>query len=402
MSPDFDPATFIHALGLPAAWVDASGFIGCSNEAFTAWAPDCADGRLDTTADGAWLLAAGRTPLRVRAEGLGSGFLLLPPSEGGHPARDAMVTHIARRLERVATSLEASLSAVLRGHPSASLAASIREALPGVEGLHRVRLEVLALSSATAGPESMAVNLGTLVEDALGSMGRPLPVELGVIATDCVVRAIPEKCFWAVTTVAATLARSVGRTQRIVVHLASREGFGILQFESPSPTPTAGPDIESARAAVSAAGGRLLIVAEGGVVMQFHLYAPPDAACSVPHLGTVLVVEDEPAVLAMMAAVLKREGYTVLAATNGVSATALLRTRGSDLAALITDAMLPGLSGVDLVAEARRSFPDLPMLLVTGHDEHVVSSKHTPILRKPFGARDFADRVRALLSENPA
>ena len=68
MSPD--PAAFIHALGLPAAWVDASGCIACSNEAFTAWAPDCADARLDTRADGAWLLSAGRTPLRVRAERL--------------------------------------------------------------------------------------------------------------------------------------------------------------------------------------------------------------------------------------------------------------------------------------------------------------------------------------------
>ena len=400
MSPD--PAAFIHALGLPAAWVDASGCIACSNEAFTAWAPDCADARLDTRADGAWLLSAGRTPLRVRAERLGTGFLLLPPSEGGHPARDAVVTHVARRLERVATSLEAALGAVLREHPPAPLAASIREALAGVEGLHTMRREVLALSDSSAGPEAMAVNLGTLAQDALTSMGGPLPVDLGVIDTDCVVRAIPEKGFWAIATLAGTLARSIGRTQRIVVHVFSREGFGILQFESPSPTPTFGLDIESARAAVAAAGGRLLIVAEGGVVMQFQLYAPPDSVRSVPHRGTVLVAEDEPAVLAMMAAVLKREGYTALAVTNGVSATALLRTRGGDLAALITDAMLPGLSGVELVAEARRSFPHLPLLLVTGHDELVVSSKHTPVLRKPFGMRDFADRVRVLLSEPPA
>ena len=89
----------------------------------------------------------------------------------------------------------------------------------------------------------------------------------------------------------------------------------------------------------------------------------------------------------------------VLEADNGVSASSLLRTQGRQLTALITDAVLPGRSGIDIITEAHRWLPRLPVLMVTGHDEDLVGTQLAPVLRKPFGAKAFRDRVAALISE---
>ena len=55
---------------------------------------------------------------------------------------------------------------------------------------------------------------------------------------------------------------------------------------------------------------------------------------------------------------------------------------------------------MDLITEARRWLPRLPVLMVTGHDEDLVGTQLAPVLRKPFGAKAFRDRVTALISQH--
>ena len=106
--------------------------------------------------------------------------------------------------------------------------------------------------------------------------------------------------------------------------------------------------------------------------------------------GRVLVVDDDDTVLAMMEATLRRAGFRVLWAENGVDASSMLREH-PEINAVVADAVLPGRSGVDLAKEARRR--NLPVLLISGHDRDMLGDVDMPILSKPFLGRQLAETV---------
>jgi len=187
-----------------------------------------------------------------------------------------------------------------------------------------------------------------------------------------------------------------GETVRISVE--STADSGRVRLRTASGVPTEGLDVDPARQAAETAGGRLLVDPDGAVLMQFPAFSGASGLVK-PRLGTVLVVDDDPSVLALMGAVLRREGYGVIEADNGVAASMFLRTRGRSLKAFVTDAVLPGRGGTELVLEARRWLPRLPVLLVTGHDDDVIGEVLAPVLRKPFSPNAFRDRIAALIAE---
>jgi DNA-binding response OmpR family regulator len=108
----------------------------------------------------------------------------------------------------------------------------------------------------------------------------------------------------------------------------------------------------------------------------------------------VLVAEDNERLAELVATALRAAGYDVVVAHDGYRALALVRERGFD--ALLTDWMMPGLTG-DLVAvQARREQPGLPLLLMTaaaGADALAVP--WTAVIRKPFALDLLLDAVRA-------
>src|SRR5205085_2337529 len=79
--------------------------------------------------------------------------------------------------------------------------------------------------------------------------------------------------------------------------------------------------------------------------------------------GTVLLVEDEPMVRNVAERALTRHGYTVITADNGEEALEIL-DRGEEFVLLISDVVMPGMDGPTMVAEARKSRPDLPILFM--------------------------------------
>lgn len=115
-------------------------------------------------------------------------------------------------------------------------------------------------------------------------------------------------------------------------------------------------------------------------------------------MAVVLIVDDDPAILEILTAYLAAEGHSVVIEDDGLAALPLLAR--ADVA--VIDWMLPGMSGVELTAHARREHPQLPVLLLTargevedrlaglnaGADDYVV---------KPFSPREVVARVRALL-----
>jgi len=119
-----------------------------------------------------------------------------------------------------------------------------------------------------------------------------------------------------------------------------------------------------------------------------------DTAC------TILLVDDDPTLIAVLAAVLRKNKYTVITAGSGEQALELLRTH--TVSAIITDQHMPKMSGTALLEQIAASGSDIPGILVTGSgsfDEEVHSQKPgiSAILFKPIGSRTLIRTLERVL-----
>jgi CheY-like chemotaxis protein len=125
--------------------------------------------------------------------------------------------------------------------------------------------------------------------------------------------------------------------------------------------------------------------------------ANPEAA-----LRTILVVDDEPLIRASVARALKAKGYGVLEADSAARALELLMLREQSPALLLSDVGLPGVSGADLVRQAKLLDPTLPTLLISANSKQSlvrqgVIREETELLQKPFSSADLFAKVDELL-----
>ncbi len=123
--------------------------------------------------------------------------------------------------------------------------------------------------------------------------------------------------------------------------------------------------------------------------------------------GTVLLVEDEEAVRAFSARVLRNKGYNVLEARSGEVALEVLRDHGDPIDLLITDVVMPQLDGPGLVREVRADRPELKVIYISGYTERNLSHSldlegPTHFLAKPFTLKQFAEKVKEVLHEGAA
>jgi CheY-like chemotaxis protein len=116
---------------------------------------------------------------------------------------------------------------------------------------------------------------------------------------------------------------------------------------------------------------------------------------------TVLVVEDEPIVRALILEVLADLGYQALEAVDGPSGLKVLESR-QRIDLLVSDVGLPGLNGRQLADHARLMRPDLKVLFITGYAEQaaIASGFLAPgmeMITKPFAIDDLAVRIREII-----
>ncbi|HJS84162.1 MAG TPA: response regulator [Acetobacteraceae bacterium] len=128
--------------------------------------------------------------------------------------------------------------------------------------------------------------------------------------------------------------------------------------------------------------------------------APPRPAEECAGGGrTVLVVEDEAPVRALVAEVLREQGHRVLEAVDGPAGLRLLLSE-SPLDLLVTDVGLPGLNGRQLADAARERRPGLPVLFITGYAGHVLEGQLAPgmqVIGKPFALDTLTGKIGAML-----
>jgi CheY-like chemotaxis protein len=119
--------------------------------------------------------------------------------------------------------------------------------------------------------------------------------------------------------------------------------------------------------------------------------------------GTVLLVEDSDVVRAVVAKMLEEGGLTVLQASGGEEALALARRGDAPIDLLLTDIVMPQMSGVELAVRLERERPDVRILFMTGYAEEAVVNegilgKHRECIGKPFTQEQITTRVRKILS----
>jgi signal transduction histidine kinase len=121
---------------------------------------------------------------------------------------------------------------------------------------------------------------------------------------------------------------------------------------------------------------------------------------------TILLVEDEESVRAMIREGLQRDGYSVLAAGNAPEAISLLERHSRPIDLLLTDLMMPGMNGMELARQLMSSHPAMKVLLVSGYTEEeigkFVRKEHgTAFLQKPVTPSVLSRKIREVLDTRP-
>jgi two-component system cell cycle sensor histidine kinase/response regulator CckA len=123
--------------------------------------------------------------------------------------------------------------------------------------------------------------------------------------------------------------------------------------------------------------------------------------------GSILVVEDEDMVRSVAERALTRQGYTVETAANGEEALELLEAahaEGRHYDLMVSDVMMPVMDGPTMVGHARRRFPDLPILFMSGYAEEQlrrsIDLDNVAFLPKPFSVQQLAEAARDALARN--
>jgi CheY-like chemotaxis protein len=111
---------------------------------------------------------------------------------------------------------------------------------------------------------------------------------------------------------------------------------------------------------------------------------------------TVLIVDDEELVRRATVDMLRELGHQVFEAPSGTAALEILRQR-DDVQVLITDHVMPGISGSELVQKARNLRPELKALLITGYAKLTDDATDVARLAKPFRATDLSRELQVLL-----
>ena len=159
---------------------------------------------------------------------------------------------------------------------------------------------------------------------------------------------------------------------------------------------------------VTQSGGAVRISSEPGSGTTVEILLPavekpalrsrPTPAGGRERVGaTVLVVDDEPHVLAVIARVLGEAGYDVLATHSPSDALERIRAESPEVDLLVTDLRMPELSGVELAVSAREAVPDLAVLFLSGFPEDIPPDDADSLLTKPFAPEELVAAVERRL-----
>jgi len=290
----------------------------------------------------------------------------------------------------------------------------IEEMTPMIRSLVGENLEVtLALAST---PDKVKVDVGSLEQvimnlvvnarDAVVGTGR-ITLETGTVRLDAATardhNTTPgEHVFFAITDTGSGMSEQVAARAFEPFFTTKPVGKGT------------GLGLAMCEGIVRQAGGHITLDSEAGRGSIFRVFLPratdePSAPISRAPAGspargqeTLLLVEDEPLILRMTKRILSELGYTVLAASDGLEALEVLGRHAGDVQLLITDVVMPKMSGRELAARVTALRPDIRVLYSSGYPADAIGDDGVlgddiNFLAKPYLPSKLADTVRELL-----
>ena len=164
---------------------------------------------------------------------------------------------------------------------------------------------------------------------------------------------------------------------------------------------------------VKQSGGYVLVQSEEGRGTKFHIYLPRVEGIAEKHapqstpaiLGgseTVLLVEDEESVRQLVRDTLTAKGYRVVEAENGEAGLAAAAQHQGKIDLVITDVVMPGIGGRELIKQLAELRPETKVLYLSGYTEDAIISEGTierdaAFLQKPFTLKSLSQKVREVL-----
>jgi PAS domain S-box-containing protein len=161
---------------------------------------------------------------------------------------------------------------------------------------------------------------------------------------------------------------------------------------------------------VHQAGGHIWVYSEPGLGSTFKLYFPrvdaprtaePPEVAATPAVGTgrVLVVEDEPVVRDMTTQMLTRSGYRVIAVADGAEAVARLARLDEPIDVLVSDVIMPHMSGIELAEVVMDRYPDVGVVMLSGYTAQTlnlerVTARGATFVPKPVTSRQLVLAVQ--------
>ncbi len=199
-----------------------------------------------------------------------------------------------------------------------------------------------------------------------------------------------------------------GMSQDVLAHVF--EPF----FTTKEPHRGTGLGLATVYGIVRQSGGGIRVASEPGAGTTFEIYLPlrrgerPQSEPASLECGAeggsevVLLVEDEESIRLPVAEVLESRGYTVLAAADGHEALEVAAGYHGAIDLMVTDVVMPGMSGSELAEQLTRSRPELKVLFVSGYPASSIAHRGRPhehpyFLQKPFAPAVLLDAVRRAL-----
>jgi len=161
-------------------------------------------------------------------------------------------------------------------------------------------------------------------------------------------------------------------------------------------------------------GGHITCYSEVDQGTIFKIYfplvdEPADYVASSPELAvfptgteTILVVEDDMTVREMIVDILTQSGYQVLVASSGNETLSIWERKANEIDLLITDVVMPGMSGSELAKRLSQKKPQLKVLYMSGYTRRAISQydmegEDIAFIQKPFNATDLTIKIREVL-----